>query len=795
MIQARNLEMQCDHCGTSLTEHSSSRFCCKGCEFVFALLKSNGLDQYYQIRKSEPLICPNPVRPSQSNYEYFDDPEFTQNLSSNGLIMRFYIEGISCTACLWLLEKLPDYCLDAESARLDMANSILEVKRKAGGSFAQIAQTLNRFGYRPHPLRESEESHHLQIRERRKDLIRIGIAGALTGNIMILAISIYAGASGLIANQFRLLTMLLSAPVLTYCAWPFFLNSYQALVSKRLNIDVPIVVALLAGIAMSLKAIFLSQNKIYFDSLSTLVFLLLSSRFILKQIQIKQLNTSQLEDEILLSRVQRLNPNGELETLNSLALNREDLILLDHECIIPVDGTLESGIGLINASIMTGESEMLRVEPGAQIEAGYRLLEGKLYVRVKNLSRQSRLAKILKDTELSAKQKSHFVEQADQVAKWFMLSVFAGALAIILFFLSQNLQEGFTRAFTLIIVTCPCVFGFAIPLSMSFAIRGAAKRGIVIKNANAIERLWRIKTLIFDKTGTLTNGDMSVLQFDVYKEEMRTQALAISLSLEKNQSHPVAKALVKYIQHLGIAEANIEDIKSLDKGGISGFYKNQLYSIRPISMLAQKDSEKTLHSSFALFIGETQIAQFLLGDPIRSEAIRVFNWARINDLKLQIASGDRFSVVAKCAQKLGLNPDQFQAELSPEMKANLIASDSNPVAMIGDGANDALALAKASLGIAICGSLDVSLRAADVYLAQPKLESIVEFYYIAKLTQTAIFRNLFFSAGFNLFSGTLAVLGYMTPLWAAVLMPLSSLTVLLSAVWTKTQIHNLKVEL
>jgi heavy metal translocating P-type ATPase len=779
------LETVCEHCGTTFSGTGSERFCCAGCQFVFNLIESEGLNRFYELKQSSPPICPIPVRLSTSNYDYCDDLEFIKKNSPDGIKIRFFLSGMNCAACLWLLEKIPDFCEDADSARVDMTTSTIEIRRKPTGSFAAIAQTLNRFGYSPHPLKETETSLQFQIAERRQDVIRLGVTGALTGNIMILAVSLYGGATGPLAEQFRWLSGLLALPVLTYGAWPFYKNTFTSLRARRLNLDVPIVFAIFAGIITSVWSLLARSGDVYFDSLSMLIFLLLGSRLVLKGIQTRQMRSTSLEDEILLASVLKVTESGTQEKVSSLTLLKDDIIKIEAEGIIPVDGVVISGSGLVSAAVMTGESQPIEIRSGTIIEAGSQYIAGQWTLKVTNPPMETRLAKILRDTETSAREKSQFVHFSDQISRLFITVVFISAAALVLFFINSNPSEGISRALALVIVTCPCVFGIAIPLSMSLAIRGAARKGIIIKNADAIENLWKVEGLYFDKTGTLTTGQMSVLKLHFQNQE----DLGIALGLEIGQLHPVAKALVSYLKKVQVTPRKIEEVEALRDGGVSGKVDGKLYSIKPIEA-EELDalSGRIIQSSYGLFRGLQEIATFTVGDQPRAESGQIVKWFRKENYFVKMISGDKRAVVEDCAKKIGFTFEEVQSGMSPEQKAEEIRRSPLPVAMIGDGANDAAALAAARVGIAICGSLDVSLRAADVYLTRPKINSLMDLFKIARLTKIAIYRNLFFSASFNIVSGTLAASGLMTPLWAAVLMPVSSLTVAMSSIWTGKRI-------
>lgn len=783
----------CSHCGLKFSAVSpSQKFCCHGCEFVYGLIRSHGLDEFYRLRDENPPECPIPARVSSETYEFCDDPEFIRRASADGRHMNFYLEGLSCGACVWLLEKLPDFCADVESAFVNMSTSTIEVTRVEGGSFAEIARALNRVGYPPHPVLDSDSAKELRRRERRRDLIRIGIAAAATGNIMILAVSLYGGAEGAVAVHFRWLTSLLALPVLSYCAWPFYLSAFSALRARRLNIDVPIVAALIAGVLISLIGLWSGEDTIYFDSLSMLVFLLLSSRFWLKSVQENHLDVSHLEDELLLGTVVRLHPEGGSERVSTLSLKEGDLIEISGEMNIPIDGIVVSGEGYYQVAALTGESDAEVVQIGREVEAGSRNLVGKWIMRVSRPASESRLASILRDTERSSRSKSKIVLFADRVSRWFVGIVMALAAGVALAFLPTDPQEGFMRALALVIVTCPCVFGMAIPLSVSLAIRAAARHGLVVKDGNALERLTKIRRLVFDKTGTLTSGDMRVLAIAV--SEFNRKHLQAVASLENGQAHPVARALLKAVTDLGFTPGSAMEVKALPSGGIEGWVEGRLYSIRPCAPSSKSEGLQQIKAKYELCSGDEVLAVFEIGDEIRRGAPELIQWARKKGYSIQLVSGDRREVVEDCARKIGLKIEDTIAQATPEAKSELLKEYGTSAAMIGDGANDAAALASAGVGIAVRGSIDVSFRAADVYLMSENLAVLPKLFGIARATRNVIRRNLLFSASFNVVSGVLALSGYMTPLLAAVLMPTSSLIVLISALSTGNRLMNTKGE-
>lgn len=780
---AASLLTVCVHCGTSFRAGSSGeRFCCHGCETVHQLLTTAGLDDYYRLREISPPVCALPAKVSSESFAFCDDPEVIRKYSRNEREMDFFVEGLNCSACIWLLERLPLLCGDVESVEVNFAKSTVRVKRVDGGSFARAAQALNRIGYTPHLVDESGSQELLRKRERRRELIRIGVAAACTGNIMIFSVSLYGGADAFIGQWFAWLTAVLAAPVLTYGAWPFYRSAYQALRARTLNLDVPIVAALIAGVVMSAWSLTLGEGAVYFDSLSMLVFLLLSSRAWLKNLQQTHLDASRLEDSLLLGTVERLAADGRTrEKVSRLSLQVDDFVMIAPDTLIPADGVIAHGHGLVQMSALTGESAPVDVREGDVVFAGTQNVDGEWVLQVKKKVADSRLARLLRDAEISSREKPALIRFADQVGRWFVGVVFVLALLVVARFALTNPSEGFARALALVIVTCPCVFGMAIPLSLSLAVKAAARRGLLIKNGDVIERLAAIRKVYFDKTGTVTEAALSCVGFQICTGDL--SEFGVLRALEKDQEHPVAVALLRAIEALDLPEMKVSNVR-VEDGRLIGECGGIEYSVRAHGL---SDAE-TLRMSYGFYRENEMLARFDLGDRVREDAAEALRSLRARGLETVLLSGDRRSVVETVGRRLGFT--LVNAEATPEHKRELLRADGERAAMIGDGANDASALAAASVGIAVRGSMEASLRAADVYLLKNDLRAIDDLFSIARATRRAIVRNLLISVSFNICAGTLALTGHMHPLWAAVLMPLSSLTVLISSLVTGRRLET-----
>ncbi|MBF0491333.1 MAG: heavy metal translocating P-type ATPase [Deltaproteobacteria bacterium] len=784
----------CTHCGNPIFHRSLEKaskteafFCCAGCATVYQLLQKKGLGHYYEIKKQSPWIrSALPAASNPENFSYLDNAEFLQhyaNLSPHAnLKMEFYLEGVHCVACLWLIEKLPEFLLDVKSAQLDLGKSIATITLNLKGSFANVAQTLSSFGYKPHPLKQEEDGLKLQKRENQSLLIRLGVAGGCTGNIMLMAVSLYGGAQGNAGRLFQWMSLLLFLPVIFYCAIPFYQSSYAALKTRTLSIDVPIVMAVLLGALASIANLLRGSPLIYFDSLSALVFLLLISRYVLKRIQQNVFSSSHLLHFLSASQAKRFNRDTQVfEEISASILKAGDYIRVLENEVIPADGVVRKGVSILNNALLTGESEPVRVQEGERVYSGTVNLSEALEIEVTAAGSISRLGLLLKEIESGHLQKAPVVQFADRLSRVFIWGVLAAAAALFLYFFQSSPEAAFSRALTLVIVTCPCTLAFATPLALSITLKRAARQGILIKGSDILEKLTQARSLLLDKTGTLTEGDFELLQW-MEKAEQGASIPQAVYSLELRSKHPIAQALVRHLQtNQKLEVLPVTEFKEILGQGVSGKVNGVFYEIH--SKQNNKNfSAAKLGNHLGVWRNGELVAQAILGDTIRSDSAACLEKLRSLGLEPHILSGDTEETVKKVGELLDILPAHQMPLASPEAKKEFLQNFPRAI-MVGDGANDSLALSSAYVGIAVHGSMEVSLRAADVYLTRPGLKPLIELVQIARDTLQVIHRNFAFSLFYNLLGATLSALGYIHPLVAAVLMPVSSLSVLSSSLW------------
>lgn len=762
----------CVHCGNPAR---GEQFCCLGCRAVYKLLNESGLGRYYEIRNE--TAKPGALKPatlSHDTYAYLDDAAFRAKYArssaapAEACTMDFFLEGVHCAACLWLVEKLPALVSDVERSTLDLGKAVARVQLKAGGSFAPVARMLADLGYKPHAIEHDEQAEALLKHENRTWLVRMGVAGACAGNIMLLVIPSYSGLSGSLAMLFRWLSLALFLPVIFYSAVPFYKNAWASVRSRTISIDLPIVLAILFGALASVAHLPYENEHVYFDSLSALVFLLLASRYVLKRIQQNALQSSQLFQFLSPSFARRINrATGQLEEVAVSTLKAKDFINVDCGEILAADGTIAFGSGALNCALLTGESLPRSVGPGDKVFAGTVNEGAALQIEVEATGHDTRLGRILKQIENGNLKKAAIVTAADRTAKWFLVSVVAAALAVI--FLAPTLSEGFSRALALAIVTCPCALALATPLTMTVALGKASRNGILVKGAETLEKIYHAGEIALDKTGTLTNGHFEVLSW--HEEPGQAPLKQVVYALERRSKHPVARALVKYLDGT-VQDPEILSHKETIGQGVEGRVDGSLYEIKPL--------RAGLGTSVGFYRDGALVGQARLGDRPRADAAASVAALGRLGLDTYVVSGDNRSAVAEVAAELGIAPARAIAEATPETKRQFVEAHPRAL-MIGDGANDAPALSTAYVGVAVQGSMEVSLRAADVYITRAGVAPVLALVEIARETMKTIHRNFAFSLFYNLAGGLAAATGHVTPLFAALLMPLSAFTVFSSS--------------
>jgi Cu2+-exporting ATPase len=792
----------CAHCTLDvpaglIEEGAERQFCCTGCRTAYAILHEHGLGQYYAFGEKRDA----PVRPTGKKYEEFDHEAFSSlyvKPVQGGLCStELYLEGVHCSSCVWLVERVPLLLTGVVRAELDIRRARAHLEwDPAVVHLSAIAQQLDVLGYPPHPYR-GVAAETMRRKEDRAMLMRIGIAGALAGNIMLLALAMYSGwFSGMEAEYeryFRVISLLLTIPSLFGPGWLFFQGALASVRTRRLHIDLPIAIALLAGFIRGAANTISGSGPIYFDAVGTLVFLLLSGRFLQNRGQRAAADAAELLGSLAPNAARVVDEQGERELPVEALLPGMVMAVRAGETFA-ADGDVLYGRSAVDCSLLTGEPRPEPVEPGQRIYAGTVNLTGPLTVKVTQAGEMSRLGALLRRMEESARRRAPVVQLANSIAGWFVAIVLVVAAAAYMYGLKHDPVRALDNAIALLVVTCPCALGLATPLAITMGIGRAARKGILIKGGDAIEALNRPGLILLDKTGTVTEGRVRLVRW-----EGAESAKPLVAALERQSNHPIAIAVQ---QAWPVVEAlDAQDIQQTVGGGIEGTVAGHRVVVGAPTFVARRtgaadDAPDVKIEAFAeegltpvwVAVDGAVVARAGFGDPLRADALTSIDRLRALGWRVALLSGDHPAVVRGTAQRLGIALGDAIGGASPEDKLRRVedARGRGTVLMVGDGVNDAAAIAAATVGVGVHGGAEASMSAADVYLSRPGLGPLVELVEGAHRTMLVIRNNIIFSIAYNILGATLALLGILDPLIAAVLMPMSSLSVVVTSWRSRT---------
>lgn len=773
-------------------------FCCSGCSAVYRYLHELNLDREYYALRSGSKSRFKPRISSDEDYSALDLPPFRSRENERG-VLDFFLEGIHCTACVWLLERLPSLSSDVESARLDLSRSNLRVHVRADGKFENVAKLLLALGYRPHPVLSQEESENRIQTEDRKILKRIGVAAFSAMNVMIYSISLYTGVDGKHGVLFRVLSLLVAFPALTYSAWPFYRSAVTSLRSRRISIDLPISMAFVFGFLESLRQAGMGTNLLYLDSLTSLVLLMLLSRYALSRFERAELSKSGLLQALLPSRFEKLKARSmdEWENVRTDQIRVGDIVRLRPNARIPADGKVIRGDGYVDLSVLSGESNPIRVSLGEPVYAGSVFAAGEIQMVVQARGVDTRIGEIQErlenldaENESSSFKRNQRTERSDRWAQIFLLVVIGLALVLLFAFGFENAGEAFRRSLSLLIIACPCALALATPLTLARAHRLASSQGILLRNPDILDRILKVKNVIFDKTGTLTRGQAEVREWlwkiDASASE-KSFFESIAYTLESQARHPYGRAIVRYLEdRAGVrVVSNVEGVEIIGVG-VEGAWNGELYGIGRMTASGKLTPLRKNELGLVFWRekeGEREIlARLHVHDTARREAHEVVAALKKKDIRVQVLSGDSWENTESICRELGI--ESFQHSLTPLDKEKILDETDGSSLVVGDGINDALMLKSASIGVAFSrgdgSSIESALSSSDVAIMSSDLRGVLGLFDVARRYERTLTRNAVFSAFYNLIGASFAVMGYIHPLVAAIAMPISALTVFLS---------------
>ncbi len=757
------------------------------------MIHSCGLERFYEIREDADIDSQAAAWSGRA-FEEFDDPAFhrlySRPISPLEIQTELYLESVRCSACVWLVERLASAVDGVIESRLDMRRSIVRIRWDPSvTSLSVIAAALDSLGYTPHPPRGAS-LQKARVAEDRKLLIKIGVAGACFGNAMLISFALYGGMLHGMSQQHERFFIWMSTVVgMVALLWPgsvFYRGALAALQTRSLHMDLPVAIGLTAGGVSGIVSTLSGNGHTYFDSITAVIFLLLIGRWIQRREQRAAGDAVELLYSMTPTSVSRIDPeDGTSSQAPIESIGMGDIVEVVAGETVPVDGLVLSGESSVDESFLTGEARPITVGEGESVRAGSVNLSGPLRIRTEAAGEDTRVGRLMQMVEESAARRAPIVRLADRVAGWFVLIVISLALMTAIGWAVVAPARAVSNAMALLIVTCPCALGLATPLAVIVAVGRAARQGIFIKGGDALERVARPGLLLLDKTGTITEGRVRLVEWSG-----DDASLALAAALETAVAHPIAHAIAGAVQEE--PQRTLESVRHTQGAGVEGVvdgasvavgsvrFIERFVKTMPSSAYARVERDAAEANSSVLVAIDGQLRGVAtLGDPIREDAQESIRNLIDRGWRVGVLSGDRQAVVESVAHRLGVEFETLIGDATPERKLEVVeeASGDGPVMMVGDGVNDAAALAAATVGVSMHGGAEASLSAADVFLRRAGLHPIVELVEGSDRTVRAIRTNITASLCYNVVSGSLAIAGIINPLIAAILMPLSSLTV------------------
>ena len=770
----------CLHCGSPIPAGSTggNRFCCGGCKAAYELIQGLGLDSYYQRRCLDP-DQPN-LRP-EDDVQRFDFASYTKADADGVSTLNLMVEGLQCAACVWLIETVLKKQPGVKHARINMTTRRLVLKWDADVIDADaLAHTVTRLGYRLAPYDPSLISAETEQRE--KQLLRaMVVAGFAAGNVMLFSVSVWAGhATGMgefTRGLMHWLSALIALPAIAYSARPFFHSAFTALKSGRTNMDVPISLAVTLASTMSLVETFRMSEHVYFDSAVSLVFFLLIGRYLDSRARGRARSTGENLMALRARAVTIIRDDGVHEVAPPSRLQPGMRILVAAGERIAADGEVVSGESDIDTSLINGESVPERAAPGTQVFAGTLNLSGPMTILVTAMGEDTLLSEIVRLMEAGEDARAKFVALADRVARLYAPVVHTLAAAAFIGwwgFGGIAWQDALMISIAVLIITCPCALGLAVPAVQVVAVGKLLQHGILMKSGTALERLASADIAVFDKTGTLTQGRPTWIN----KETLSEDDVRLAASLAAVSKHPLSRALASQVA--GVAAA--DGVDEVPGSGLRMKTTDGEVRLGRREWCGVTSDQQSAEAELWLARPSQEPVRFAFTDAVRSDAADTIAELRRRGLQVMLLSGDRAAAVEAAARDAGIA--DWHAGLSPADKVAMLAdlsAQGHSVMMVGDGLNDAPALAAAHVSLSPSSAADISQTTADVIFQGDRLKPVVEALDIASRADHLIKQNFALSFAYNALTVPMALAGMVTPLIAAIAMSVSSLLVISNA--------------
>ncbi len=772
-----------DDCGKKVIQFDEKDFCCNGCKTVYEIFSTNDLSYYYDLQ-SAAGATPKAI---EGKYDFLDTAAIVEKLTEfndgNLQIVNLYIPHIHCSSCIWVLENLNKLNPFVSNSQVDFPKKTVRISYNSSSlSLKELVLLLARIGYEPYISLDDYDNKKKSVD--RSLIYKLGVAGFAFGNVMFLSFPDYFDLSTSASSGgefwlneyqrlFRWLMFGFSLPVVFYAGRDYFTSAYKGIRSNILNIDVPIALGIVVLFLRSTIDITFDLGPGFFDSLTGLIFFLLLGKFF-QQKTYSFLSFERDYKSYFPIAVTRITSEGKEETTQVHDIKRGDRLLIRNEELIPVDGILINGNARIDYSFVTGESEAVRKESGDKVFAGGKQLQSAIEIETLKSVSQSYLTQLWSNSVFQQDKSTHFQTLTDSIGKRFTITVLSIATIATAFWLYYDPSKAMNVFTAVLIIACPCAISLAAPFTLGNMLRIFGRKKFYLKDTQTIERLAQIDTAIFDKTGTITTSQKSVATYEGMPLSQEEESLLKNTIRASN--HPLSRSLYDMLSEQNIV--TLDDYEEHLGKGVEGSKDNNHIKVGSADFVGEQQSEENLNTTVHISSNATYKGKYVFHNEYRKGVSKLFD-EMSETIKLAILSGDNEGEKSRLEKLLPkLTPLYFNQK--PEHKLEFIKSlqeQDKKVLMVGDGLNDAGALAQSNVGVAISENVNVFSPACDGILDASKFQQLYQYIIASKKAMIIIKLSFVLSLLYNLVGLYFAVTGQLQPVIAAILMPLSSISV------------------
>ncbi|MCJ7756870.1 MAG: heavy metal translocating P-type ATPase metal-binding domain-containing protein [Gillisia sp.] len=772
----------CFHCGDPCEADAivfdEKNFCCNGCKIVFEIFSENDLSGYYDLQNF-PGASPKEV---EGKYDFLDNTAIADKLlefnDGGTQIITLYIPHIHCSSCIWILENLNKLDRNIKASQVNFPKKTVRVTFNSEGiPLKQLASLLGRIGYAPYISLDDFQTE--KIKKDRSIIYKLGIAGFAFGNVMFLSFPEYFEVNEFWLDQykttFRWLMFAFSLPVFFYSASGYFIAAFKGLRAKILNIDVPLALGILVLFVRSTIEISFDIGSGFFDSLTGLVFFLLLGKYF-QQKTYGFLSFERDYKSYFPIAVTRINKNGREEAVQVNEINKGDRLLIRNDELIPVDSILLKGKARIDYSFVTGEIEPVEKESGEKIFAGGKQVSGSIEIDTLKPVSQSYLTQLWSNQVFDSNKENSFTSLTNTISKYFTISILSIAASATTYWLFVQPALAMNVFTAILIIACPCALAMSAPFALGNILRIFGKLKFYVKNDQAIERLAKADTLIFDKTGTITANNKGLVTYE--GTTLNKAEKSLLKSTLRTSGHPLSRILYSHLN--GCELVKLSNVEEVVGQGIQAEFNDQQIKIGSASFVNAGNIQNNLQTAVHIKLNEDYKGSFLFQNEYREGLSELFT-ELAPEYQLAILSGDNNGEAANL-KKILPEKTSLLFQQTPGEKLNYIRQlqqDGHRVVMVGDGLNDAGALKQSDVGIAISENVNVFSPACDAILEAGKFKELHNYIKVAKGAMTIIKISIAISFLYNIVGLYFAVTGQLSPVVAAILMPLSSISVVL----------------